>query len=56
MLSSRVEVTDIPMCLTWDVSDWVHAPVVGHERVGARRENGEGCVVQVKNIITEYIC
>lgn len=24
MLSSRVEVTDIPMCLTWDVSDWAH--------------------------------
>ena len=22
MLSSRVEVTDIPMCLTWDVSHW----------------------------------
>lgn len=28
MLSSRVEVTDIPMCLTWDVSNWGHVPVV----------------------------
>ncbi len=35
MLSSRIEVTDIPMCLTWDVSHrCMHAPVVCHGWVG----------------------
>ena len=28
LLSSRIEITDIPMCLTWDVSNWGHVPVL----------------------------
>ena len=41
MLSSRVEVTDIPMCLTWEVSDWEYL-MWGRRRW--RRERGVGDV------------